>query len=249
VIGRVEPPGFHLISAGAPPLRLLRYHVPPGARATLVKPLDLELSDRRATAPAPAHPEAFDLGAEVDFDVPSVEPGRIWMRAQMLKGPLAAMSVEWAMSPLGEIEQVTVLAADDDQLAAELREQIASYQPILPAEPVGVGATWEVTRVLRLGGIERTRVARWQLSAMQGDDLDLGLELTDSAEPQTYHPSGSGERHLTRLAAAETWQLRVRLDEPWPQSSDGKGSELIVSTGTPDLIQERTFTGGSRRLP
>jgi hypothetical protein len=56
---------------------------------------------------------------------------------------------------------------------------------ILPAEPVGLGASWEARKELKIYGFEMQQVDRYTLIDKVGDELKLRVEIVQTAPKQT----------------------------------------------------------------
>ncbi len=114
--------------------------------------------------------------------------------------------------------------------AEEIRQLLRQLAVPLPEEPVGVGARWEARRTLawewlRIGTEvhayrgEQTTVYR--LTALEGDRLELAVELTRTFPPQELmadNPMGSPGK-LDALESKGTGQVVVDLKTPVPEGS------------------------------
>jgi hypothetical protein len=56
---------------------------------------------------------------------------------------------------------------------------------ILPAEPVGVGASWEARKELKVYGFEMQQVDKYTLTDKVGDEVKLNVEIVQTAPKQT----------------------------------------------------------------
>ena len=56
---------------------------------------------------------------------------------------------------------------------------------ILPAEPVGIGASWEARKELKVYGFEMQQVDKYTLTDKVGDEVKLNIEIVQTAPKQT----------------------------------------------------------------
>jgi hypothetical protein len=56
---------------------------------------------------------------------------------------------------------------------------------ILPAEPVGIGASWEARKELKVYGFEMQQVDKYTLTDKVGDEVKLNVEIVQTAPKQT----------------------------------------------------------------
>ncbi len=65
-----------------------------------------------------------------------------------------------------------------------MRQQMNQMSVPLPEEPVGQGATWTVTTQMTSGGILLTNQYKYTLVKIDGSNIEMKVELLQSAEPQ-----------------------------------------------------------------
>lgn len=66
----------------------------------------------------------------------------------------------------------------------------------LPSEPVGIGATWEVRRPLRIWSARVTQVTRYELTDRVGDRFRVAITVHQEAKPQVADLNPELEMHV-----------------------------------------------------
>lgn len=114
-----------------------------------------------------------------------------------------------------------------------LTSQLTNLTAPLPAQPVGVGASWRVDRSATLDGVQTDTSTTYTLQARSGNDYVLDLVQEATAPPGPAELSGlpagitaSIESFLLR----STGEVRGRLDQPLPDSSTIQGGGDIEFT-------------------
>lgn len=163
---------------------------------------------------------------------------------------LTEVTTETVVDDRGRALQTTV-AGDDalDPAVASVTGQLtesSQFAVPLPVEAVGGGAVWEVTQELEAGGIPLTQVSRYELLAIDGDDITMTVTGTQDVPPGTplRDPSGSGAAVGTIAVwdSTTTGTVTISLDRLVPTSSAETGSlqeiDLAPGTGATSLVQE-----------
>jgi hypothetical protein len=181
--------GVTLLQAGAPPFAALRYHLTRGAKTASELVYDFTIESDGKGGPAPTL--IIDLETTVE-DVAADGAARLRIaitRATTRDAPGAAAASEAARAQATAIQGVVItetLAADGrasgihatagatlpDSARAQLDSLVASLEHVatqLPAEPVGVGATWKERRTLPAGGIAGVSETVYTVTALAGD--------------------------------------------------------------------------------
>jgi hypothetical protein len=99
-----------------------------------------------------------------------------------------------------------------------LARRVPAFVQPLPAEPVGVGASWTVTRPTEIAGVLVEQTTTVELLERDGDLLEL-LVTVQEAGPVgtgTISTSGDAEVTLTALEVDGGGNVTARLDRPIP---------------------------------
>ncbi|MBD2104557.1 hypothetical protein [Leptolyngbya sp. FACHB-261] len=141
-----------------------------------------------------------------------------------------------------------------DQSTRQTLEQIAQspeqFSLPLPEAAVGQGARWQVTSPLRLGGLNLTQNATYELTNLREGTATLNVNLVHSAEAQTLSLSSLSDGvtfALKSLTSQGQGQSVFRLDQVMPLrsslvlDSNQEGSALNPgsSEGTPISMRLR----------
>lgn len=231
-----------LVEKGAKPRVLLDYTPAVGTSQTVRVTMGLGLSmDMMGMAvPIEVPTTWFDMKTVVLEDTPdglrcqttvtdvgvlegNADPAMVeGMRAEL--APLAGLEGTYLIGPQGMAESLSFdipegLGAES---TAQLQKSMASGVPVLPPKKVGVGAVWTVTQQLDDQGFTMDQVTTFTLQALEGRVATLGVEITQSAEPQPVvtadMPEGATST-LDSLEGAGTGGMVVDLDQPLPKRS------------------------------
>jgi murein DD-endopeptidase MepM/ murein hydrolase activator NlpD len=221
--------GIRVVEPGRAPTEL-RYAAGVGTKRRWI--VTARVNTRRGTAPAPLSARAR---FEVDTTVTSAGAG--WRRELEIVGasilreddvaPEAALATEAIAKRLVGAKGRLVLDADgqvtEDEidldpagdvdlaiLLAGVRTAFRTHVVPLPAEPVGSGASWEVTARAQLHGVESWQVQRVTLGKREGAEVELSADLSFPEGPISGQPVGWDG------LAVETWtgkgQITTRVD-------------------------------------
>lgn len=206
------PPPAHdgvvLIQPGAPPLQALRYHLTRGetVKSRLVCDVDVKSSELRAPMPS----QVLDLETVVDDVLASGDARlRITVVDAGIRGRPGAASTDVVraqttalrgvvitetLAPDGQISDARVEAgAAPDKLHRELDgllQNLARVATRLPAEPVGIGATWRERRTLPEGGLRAVSEITYTLASLTGTTIAFTTTGQASGPPQTVEQDG-----------------------------------------------------------
>lgn len=117
---------------------------------------------------------------------------------------------------------------------------------ILPAEAVGVGASWEARKDLLLYGFEINQVDTYTLQAKVGNELKLGVSIRQTAPEQTVTFEEEGvEIQLKSLVMEASGEVIANLNalEANAAASGESSANLTVTTvdGTEPVSIDRAF--------
>jgi hypothetical protein len=122
--------------------------------------------------------------------------------------PMVGVEGRGTVTPLGELVDFTFDVPDDapDEVAAQLaalEDQVPALGPSLPAEPVGVGATWRTTSTSSVGGAEVGTTTTVTVTDLQGGTLAYTATIETSAEPQDIVLTGLPKGTTARLESSD----------------------------------------------
>ena len=119
-----------------------------------------------------------------------------------------------------------------------LRPSLSGFQQsfsqlfvVLPAEPVGVGATWSSTSHFELSGVPIEQTATYTLQGRDGDVLTLGVRFEQAATGEAESPAGVALED-TQFGGRGSGTLKVRLDSPFPVEAQAQSRSRISSSIT-----------------
>jgi|JI10StandDraft_1071094.scaffolds.fasta_scaffold28081_2 hypothetical protein len=233
-----------LEAPGAAPRRVVRFAFVKGARATLDLRLDLQLGvevnrQRMDIPPLPGLAVRVTVTiAEVLADG-SARWSAEFARATAIASPGVAPETVAALTaalptdktftatgvvtPRGALREAAlaapgVVAPEAAQFLDAVRQLLHQMACPLPAEPIGVGARWEVRTELDNDGMKLTHIATNEVVAMRDGQLELKQTVRQEALPQTVAtPQAPGSTTtLEALAADGTASVVVDLARPWP---------------------------------
>lgn len=249
--------GVVLLQPGVPPLQTLRYHLTRGAtvKSRLVCDVDVKSSELRAPMPT----QVVDVETEVEDVLASGDarlritvvdagirdrPGAAStdvVRAQT--AALRGVVITESLAPDGKISGARVEAgASPDKLHNELDsllQNLARVATRLPAEPVGIGATWRERRTLPEGGVRAVSEITYTLVSHAGTTIAFTTVGQASSPPQTVeqdgekvevtdthgHSEASGSLDLSRYALELTATSAFATTMAMAAPDAGRGAE------------------------
>jgi hypothetical protein len=207
----LPPPhdGVTLIQPGAAPFQAVRYHLTPGSKTTSELIWDLTTANDGPPSPMPT------LVVELDTVVEDVLAdgtarlritiARTTVRDQagssvgsdLVRDEAAAMQgviITEMLAPDGKLSDSHVDAANlPDNVRSRLDSLTRSLEQVamqLPAEPVGIGATWRERRSLPAGGIRALSETTYTLTSLSPDRIAYTGAGVASGAPQTIEQDG-----------------------------------------------------------
>jgi hypothetical protein len=117
---------------------------------------------------------------------------------------------------------------------------------VLPAEAIGVGASWEARKELVLYGFEVNQVDTYNLVSKVGNELKLGVKIRQTAPAQTVTFEDEGvEISLKSLAMEASGEVIANLSALEANAAAGGESAAVFTVTTvdgTDLIEvDRAF--------
>lgn len=128
-----------------------------------------------------------------------------------------------------------------------LRPSLAGFQqsfsqlfPVLPQEPVGVGASWTATVHFDLSGVPVAQRSTYRLTAREGDRLELAVSFEQSATGDIDAPAGVALEG-TRFGGKGEGTVSLGLDSPFPIAGSAQSRTLTESSvsmgGSPAAVE------------
>lgn len=145
--------------------------------------------------------------------------------APILTSALAAAvgsSAGLTVQPSGSVEELRITPAGglDDSARAAIEQalrQAVQLAPVLPSEPVGVGAVWTTTVVVDSLGLQIDQVTTTTLTAVHGSTLTLTQTFTQTPETSTWTlPNEGGTLNVDAYPVTGTGTLTVDTTKPLP---------------------------------
>lgn len=201
--------GVTLIQPGVPPLQTLRYHLTRGSKTTSRLVCDVDMTSGERLEPMPTQVVDLETTVEdmradgaarlriavVDATVRdragSAVPSNV-MQAQA--AALRGVVITETLGPDGRVSDAHVEGGGSDKLHSELDSLVRGLEHVatrLPAEPVGVGATWRERRTLPEGGIRAVSEITYTLASITGGTVAYTSIGESSGEPQTLEQDGA----------------------------------------------------------
>ena len=204
------PPVVSLLDAGAGPGRTLRLQTQVGAAQTLRLSIRMTVQQTLNQTPIPNRPQPsmnFTLDTVVtsvnangdisyDFEITNVdvsnEPGvppALADSIQRLLEPAVGVRGSGVTSDRGFSKQVRIPVPPgtspilERQLIA-IEEWLAQMTTPFPADPVGVGAKWQVRSTVTAEGITIKQTAVFTLVAVGPDRIEFQATIAQDADPQ-----------------------------------------------------------------
>lgn len=250
--------GLKILSTGAEPKKVLRFHPEPGQTQTAV--LTIKASSVTQVPGVPVQnvkspaveltiqttvksvAENGDIAFEsVMKDVKVIaQPGgapelteNISQMVTPLKGRTAASVVSSrGVNKKTQPEEPEKERSESEMAISQLEEMLSDMAMELPEEAVGIGARWEKRRPVKSDGIKMTQVAVYEIVLITGDEIVITGLMTQTAGSQKV-PNAAGASvkvDITRVTGSGTDNSTWNLTRLLPVY--GKGtmtSETVMS--------------------
>jgi hypothetical protein len=277
-----EPPTIELLEQGQEPRHTLRRSVEPGAeqKLSLTTKIAVEALFQgvlHSTVDYPtvtyelstkANDGAPGEGTTVSITVDKVslldrstiaEPQRDdWKKAaSMVEGATGSYTFGargWVENVKIKLEPRAYTLPKARQMVDDLEWSLTQLSMPLPEEPVGKGAKWTVKGELAQGGVKVDQDTTVELLAANGPDLDVKMEIEQTATPQEYsQPGGAGDKLKLMLlettgGGEATWNLKTLAPPSLSfetiekkQATHHRGDTGVIA----DLATTRTVNIGS----
>jgi hypothetical protein len=111
----------------------------------------------------------------------------------------------------------------------------------LPSEPVGIGAVWEVKRLLKIWSARVTQVTRYELVDRDGDRFRVAISVHQKAQPQVADLNPKLEMHVRGYELRARGQALADLGVPLALEADMESSSAadiaLVSPQSTEPLQ------------
>lgn len=239
------PPLVTVLEPGSEPRQELRWAVKPGFEQTLTARLgvavdavivlirsNMPMVESDYTLTIQAKKIRKDGSVQVGFKVTGVhvvprggQPSTQTEAQKLAMQERARVVGSYTLSPHGAISDFEMSKASDGTAAAPglvdiLRWSLGQMTPALPAEPVGVGAKWSTHGSILQGGILVNQLRTFELVKLDGNRVELAVELRQSASPQPYtNPMTGAKFELESLHGIASGALGWDLGELAPRTA------------------------------
>jgi hypothetical protein len=161
---------------------------------------------------------------------------------KLMLASLSGLVIGGSIAANGTASDVAMRVEKPDQLtegALEMVRLTLPALPVLPAEPVGVGAKWQTTTMTKLAGkIDVTQVTDYELVAAKGNTWSIKGKTVVSGTDQELHDGkisnirGSGTSELTLGSGALLpATYKTSLETAFTASEQDKSLSLVLRVG------------------
>ena len=106
------------------------------------------------------------------------------------------------------------------QTLDSMKDSMANMEAPFPAEPVGVGAKWDLSTTVTSQGMEIDQVATYTLESIEGDVIKIGIVIKQSADAQSFDlPGINAQASLEKYSGSGTGSMTIDLRSPIPTST------------------------------
>ncbi|HLX72554.1 MAG TPA: DUF6263 family protein, partial [Verrucomicrobiae bacterium] len=235
-------PVFKLLDPGSEPRKALRLHAKAGDKQTVVIKVKIDMSMDIPGAGAPnanAIPSIPPLSIPADVTVQNVAPsgdityemifeepeigadsGASPQMAQTIKTALSGfkgLSATGTISDRGVSKNVDVKVPADAnpqvrQTLSQMKESMMNMGSLLPSEPIGTGAKWEVKMPVKSSGLTVDQTTDYQLASVDGDHVSTTFTQTQSAANQKMQNPAMGAIQMNVLQMTNNMTGSVASD-------------------------------------
>lgn len=151
---------------------------------------------------------SFDVEAKLD-DVDMTMGQQMGAdEKKMLKDMLADMGMRWTFTARGDIEHQEITGS----MAGLMDQGFAQLFLSLPADPVGVGASWTVNDTVTNNGVTVLQQIHYEVKAIQGTTVELDMTLRQKADKQNVQGF-----QLDKLRSTGTGVMVIDTTKALPQ--------------------------------
>lgn len=237
-----EPPTVKLLDAGSEPRKALRFHVKAGDKETMTMTMKMSMEMPgmggagamkipTMTMPMDVTVQSVAPNGDISYQSVMAEPGiaedpnAMPAMVQAMKASLATMkglTMSGVVSDRGISKQADMKIPDNAdpsmrQSMDQMKDSMRNMGAPLPAEPVGVGAKWEVKTHVKSGGIAIEQTATYQLASLEENHWTAKCTMEQTAGNQKIeNPSVPVEMNLVKMNGTGTGTINVDLSKILP---------------------------------
>ena len=259
-------PVIKLLEPGAAPQADLSYALVKGRSDKMLMSMDMSVSVKMSgqsmqQTPTPRMTMTFDATASDEsttgeFRIDSllsavgVEPDgeQQEQMARTLRPELEAMKglgMSYWVSPKGRVRDVKLnippdMSASAQQLLNGMSQSFESMVTPLPAEPVGVGARWQLVTRVASGGADILQVAVYTLKSRAGNRATLEASFMQLAANDVIHgpqmPADMSAK-VKALRSSGTGSTQIDVNSVTPEGgtmTSKTGMDIAIQGGGPD---------------
>jgi len=197
-----------------------------------------------------AETKAIDKAGRADYaitvsgtDARAVQGARVKPEElKVMLGSLAGLVIGGSVGSNGTAGEVTMRVEKPDRLTEGALEMIRLTMPVLPllpAEPVGVGAKWQTTATTKLADkIVVTQVTDYELVAAKGTTWSIKGKTAVTGSDQELHGGkisnirGTGTSELTLATGALYPTYKTSLETQFTASEKDQSMALALRVGS-----------------
>jgi hypothetical protein len=236
---------LRLISPGTEPLEPVRYALTVGTQQRISLTLHLSMRvDAKGSPIPPVTAPGLRLVLELsvveatregggrcqlvvaDADLADLDEAPPALVAEMRKGlpQLLGARGELTIQPDGAVRQVVLdvpnnLGNELGQFVAAVRLSLDGLAVQLPAEPIGLGASWDVAEAIEQSGLRVRQKTLYELAARSGGRVRLRFQISQTSERQRATLAGLPPGVTTDIVSfdsAGSGEVEIDLGRPAP---------------------------------
>lgn len=135
-------------------------------------------------------------------------------------------------------------SAQVKDMVDKMRQQMRQMSAPFPEEAVGVGARWEVRMPISTDMFRIDQVATYKLVKLEGDVVEMEVELSQSAAPQDIKVPNlpTAKARLQTMSSTGGGRMRVALGRLVPESSMNSKTHLAMELRMSDSAAPQVIT-------
>lgn len=228
---------------------------PPITIPRMVMVLDMVVGDRNAQGEWKIDAALGRATVEPAGDQQEAMAKQMRPHVEGMKG----LTMNYWVTPKGYVHDVKInippnFPAQAQQMLTGMNQSFESMVAPLPAEPVGVGATWEVIARISSGGADLLQLSKYTLKSKSGAKATLDVKVTQlaandavnapgmpagaKARLRSFSSSGGGASQLdTKSVAPEGGRMDVKSAMEIEVTTAGAGAPQQTSVDTALSVQ------------
>lgn len=239
---KVEAPKVTLLEPGAEPRKPLRFAINKDEASTITMIMRMNMTQSMGDMKMPPtklpgmkmvmNTQVVGVDASGDFEHEFTfteattidEAGVMPQIAEMMKNSLKSivgLKGRATVSSRGFVKKAEMdippnADAMTKQQLESMRHSLTQFCAPLPDEPVGVGGKWKVEADLSAGGLDMKQDSVMTLEKIEGEQLQIKVELTQSAPPQPIDTQGGPKLNLVSMNGKGDGMMTLLLSSPFP---------------------------------